>query len=97
MEAVETPLGSMKRLMAAFAMLSCLSCSALAASVTNSDGEAALLVVTEGGQQSELAVGPGQTVDFCAAGCFVTMPNGDREALGGSEKITISGGKATIQ
>jgi hypothetical protein len=87
----------MKRFMAAFAMLFCLAGSALAASVTNSDGDAVLLVVTEGGQQSELAVGSGQTVEFCAAGCFVTMPNGDREALGGSEKITISGGKATIQ
>ena len=97
MEAVETPLGSMKRIVAAFAMLSCLAGGAMAASVTNGDGEAVLLVVTEGGQQSELAVGPGQTVEFCAGGCFVTMPNGDREALGGSEKITISGGKASIQ
>ena len=86
----------MKRLMVALVILAGLSGAAAAASVTNGDGEAVLLKVTEGSQQSELAVGPGETVEFCASGCFVTMPNGDREALSGSEKVTISGGKATV-
>jgi hypothetical protein len=44
-----------------------------------------------------MLVAPGETVDFCSGGCFVTFPNGDREALKGDETITISGGKATIQ
>jgi len=87
----------MKLLITALVMFSGLAGVASAATVTNGDGAAVLLVVTEGGQQTELAVGPGQTVDFCASGCFVTMPNGDREALGGSEQVTISGGKATIK
>lgn len=86
----------MKRLLVAMLVLTGLSGMAAAATVTNGDGDAVLLKVTEGGQQSELAVGPGQTVEFCASGCFVTMPNGDREALSGSEKVTISGGKATV-
>ena len=86
----------MKRLMVALVILAGLSGAAAAASVTNGDGEAVLLKVTEGSQQSELAVGPGETVEFCASGCFVTMPNGDREALSGTEKVTISGGKATV-
>jgi hypothetical protein len=86
----------MTRFMIALVVLAGLSSAAVAASVTNGDGDAVLLKVTEGGQQSELAVGPGQTVEFCASGCFVTMPNGDREALSGSEKVTISGGKATV-
>ncbi|MBL8894924.1 MAG: hypothetical protein JNJ53_10005 [Rhizobiales bacterium] len=86
----------MKRLMVALVVLAGLSGAAAAASVTNGDGEAVLLKVTEGSQQSELAVGPGETVEFCASGCFVTMPNGDREALSGTEKVTISGGKATV-
>ena len=97
MEAVATPMWSMKLLIAALAIMPCLAGGAMAATVTNSDGQAVLLVVTEGGQQSELAVGAGQTVEFCASGCFLTMPNGDREALSGSEKVTISGGKASIQ
>ncbi len=82
--------------MVALVVLTGLSGAGVAATVTNGDGDAVLLKVTEGGQQSELAVGPGQTVEFCASGCFVTMPNGDREALSGAEKVTISGGKATI-
>lgn len=86
----------MKRLMVALVVLAGLSGAAAAASVTNGDGEAVMLKVTEGSQQSELAVGPGETIEFCASGCFVTMPNGDREALSGSEKVTISGGKATV-
>ena len=86
----------MKRLMVALVVLAGLSGAAAAASVTNGDGEAVMLKVTEGSQQSELAVGPGETIEFCASGCFVTMPNGDREALSGTEKVTISGGKATV-
>ena len=63
---------------------------AVAANVTNADGDAHVLVVTEDGEQSEVGVNPGQTVDICPNGCFVNMPNGDREALTGSETIEIS-------
>lgn len=70
---------------------------AIAASVVNLDSEPRTLIVTEGGSKSELAVAAGQTVEFCANGCFVTLPNGDREALTGTEIIEISGGAARIR
>ncbi len=71
--------------------------SAFAASAVNLDAETVTLIVTEGGSKSELAVAGGETVDFCPGGCFVTMPNGDLEALTGSETIEISGGVARIK
>ena len=70
---------------------------ALAASATNLDDETRTLLVTEGGNQSELALAAGETVEFCPSGCFVTMPNGDREALTGSEAIEISNGQARVK
>lgn len=71
--------------------------SVFAASVSNKDASAQTLVVTEGAAKRELIVSPGETVEFCPAGCFVTMPNGDREALTGGEAVTINGGKVTIK
>ncbi|OYR22725.1 hypothetical protein [Brucella thiophenivorans] len=68
-----------------------------AATVSNNDASAQTIVVTEGASKRELLVAPGETVDFCDGGCFVTFPNGDREALKGDEAITLSGGKATFQ
>ncbi|MGH6760079.1 MAG: hypothetical protein ACRECW_00625 [Phyllobacterium sp.] len=70
---------------------------ALAASVVNKDGEAQTIIVTEGSSKSELLVGPGETVEFCPGGCFVTFPNGDREALTGSETIEIVGGRGMVK
>ena len=55
------------------------------------------LVVTEGGSKTDLALAAGETVEFCANGCFVTLPNGDLEALTGSETVEISGGVARIK
>lgn len=71
--------------------------TAFGASAVNKDTEPRTLIVTEGGNKSELALAAGETVEFCANGCFVTMPNGDREALTGSETIEISGGVARIK
>lgn len=73
------------------------SAPALAASIVNRDSEPRTIIVTEGGSQSELALGAGETVQFCPSGCFVTMPNGDREALTGNETIEISGGRGRIR
>ena len=70
---------------------------ALAASAINLDGEVRTLLVTEGGSQRELVIAAGETVNFCSGGCFVTMPNGDREALTGAETIEISVGKGRIR
>ena len=68
-----------------------------AASAVNLDNEPRTLVVTEGGSKQELPLSPGETVEFCSSGCFVTFPNGDREALTGGETIEISGGTAHIK
>ncbi|TKT80063.1 hypothetical protein [Aquamicrobium sp. LC103] len=86
----------MKKYLFASAMLLATGSAAMAASVTNLDNETLTLVVTEGGSQSELQVGAGQTIEFCSSGCFVTMPNGDREALTGSENLEIQGGRARV-
>ncbi|WP_292654701.1 hypothetical protein [Mesorhizobium sp.] len=71
--------------------------SAHAASAVNKDAETRTLIVTEGGGKTELALAGGETVEFCPSGCFVTLPNGDLEALTGSETIEISGGVARIK
>lgn len=87
----------MKKFCLALAGLAALSGHGMAASAINNDAEPRTLVVTEDGNKSELAIAPGSTVQFCPNGCFVTMPNGDREALSGSETISISGGIGKIQ
>ncbi len=71
--------------------------STYAAQISNNDSGPQTIVVTEGASKREMIVAPGETVEFCASGCFVTFPNGDREALTGDEKVTISGGKATLK
>ncbi len=73
------------------------SLPAHAASITNKDSESRTLIVTEGGSKTELVLAAGESIEFCAGGCFVTMPNGDREALSGSEAIEISGGRAEFK
>jgi len=81
----------------AAALLLAASGPAAAASATNLDQEPHTLLVTEGGNQTELVVGAGETVDFCPSGCFVMMPDGDRQALTGAEIIEISNGVASIK
>jgi len=85
-----------KSLVAAVALLAAGGC-AHAASAVNKDTQTRTLIVTEGGSKSELALAGGETVEFCSSGCFVTLPNGDLEALTGSETIEISGGVARIK
>jgi seryl-tRNA(Sec) selenium transferase len=87
----------MKFMIPAVAALLFFCGMANAATVTNKDGSAVTIVVTESGQQTEVGVGPGESVTICSGGCFVTMPNGDRETLAGGETVEISGGKATIK
>lgn len=87
----------MKRVLVATALALALAGQGMAASAVNLDSEPRTLIVTEGGSQAELAVAPGETVEFCQSGCFVTLPNGDREALTGAETIEISGGIAKIK
>lgn len=71
------------------------SAGAFAASVLNSDSTAQTLVVTEGSSKQQVTVQPGEKVTLCPSGCFITFPNGDREALTGNEAITILNGGGT--
>ncbi len=87
----------MNKICLALAGLLATSGMGMAASAVNLDPQPHTLIVTEGGNKTELAVAAGETVEFCSNGCFVTMPNGDREALTGSEVIEISGGIARIK
>ena len=86
----------MKILLTGLTVLALTSGQALAASAVNKDSEVRVLVVTEGSGRTELPIASGETVEFCPNGCFVTLPNGDREALTGSETIEIVGGRARI-
>lgn len=95
--AVATPMKPMKNILTTAAAVLLSGGVAMAASAVNRDSEPRTLVVTEGGSQSELVIGSGETVEFCSTGCFVTMPNGDREVLTGSETIEISGGRGRVQ
>ncbi|MBW3095782.1 hypothetical protein [Pseudohoeflea coraliihabitans] len=69
---------------------------AFAATFTNKDSETQVIVVTEDGTPREVTIDAGQSVDICPAGCFVTMPLGDRETFLGSESVDILGGVAVI-
>lgn len=85
-----------RSVVAAIALLA-VGNTAFGASAVNLDQEPRTLIVTEGGTKSELALAAGETAEFCTGGCFVTLPNGDREALTGTETIEISGGVARIK
>ena len=86
----------LKHLVAAIVVMAAAG-SAHAASAVNLDNEPRTLIVTEGGSKTELALAAGETVDFCPNGCFVTLPNGDLEALTGTETVEISGGVARVK
>jgi len=87
----------MKTIIIGFAVSLAMIGSASAASVTNKDDQSQVLIVTDGGNKIDLVVEAGATVNFCPAGCFVTMPSGDRETLAGSENIEIVNGSAVIK
>lgn len=88
---------AMIRIASSLALLLALAAPGMAASAINKDGEVRTIVVTENGERSEVEIGAGQTAEICRSGCFVTFPNGDREALTGSETIEISGGAGHVQ
>ncbi|WP_420410250.1 hypothetical protein [Hoeflea sp.] len=68
-----------------------------AATITNSDAESHVLIVTEGSAKAEVIINAGASVQICPAGCFITMPSGDRETLSGEENIEILNGAAVIK
>jgi hypothetical protein len=68
-----------------------------AATIINRDSQSYLLKITESGQQSEVGIAAGESIEVCGSGCFLTLPNGDRETLAGPETVEITGGKASIK
>jgi hypothetical protein len=84
----------LKSLLLAVSTLLVVAPLAHAATVTNADADVVTLVVTVDGDKRDVAVEAGQTIDICPTGCFLTLPNGDREALAGTETFEIRDGKA---
>ena len=86
----------MNRLLVAVGLSIIVAAPAAAATVTNLDDTAHTLIVTEGGEQVEVSIGAGESIQICPTGCFVTMPNGDREVLSGNERLEIEASRGRI-
>jgi hypothetical protein len=54
-------------------------------------------VVVEDGNKMEVPVDAGASETICPAGCFLTLPNGDRIGLAGGETVEIVDGIATVK
>ena len=87
----------MKTLVSAFVLTAITALPAWSATVTNKDGEAAILVVVEGESRMEVAIGAGGTESICPSGCFITTPSGDRIGLQGDETVEIVNGSAVVK
>jgi hypothetical protein len=70
---------------------------AQAATLVNKGADPVTVIVTEDGQKNEVTAAPAESVEFCLAGCFVTFPNGDRQALTGGETVEMSADGVLIQ
>jgi hypothetical protein len=95
MEAAIKRRSEMKKLIVTLAAVLAMPGAANAASIINRDGAPVTVIVTEGADQVNLDIGSGETVEFCAGGCFITF-NGDRQVLTGAETVEISGNALTI-
>lgn len=87
----------MMRMIVMLLLSGAMAAPALSATVTNRDDKTQVLVIVEGANRAEVAVEPGSTQTICPAGCFVTLPNGDRVGLAGGETVEIEGGAASIK
>jgi hypothetical protein len=68
-----------------------------AATLTNRDAVPQLVKVTTAIGKIDVVVRAGETLELCPQGCFMTFPNGDKEALSGGETIEILDGVGRIQ
>ncbi|MBW9062305.1 hypothetical protein JNB71_03140 [Rhizobium herbae] len=87
----------MKAFVSAFVLTVIAAFPAWSATVTNKDGEPAVLVVVEGESRMEVAISAGSTESICPSGCFITTPSGDRLGLQGDETIEIVNGSAVVK
>lgn len=79
------------------ASIAAVAVSAEAASLTNKDSDGLVVIVTEDGVRTEIAISGGETVTFCNGGCFVTLPSGAKAALRGSETLEIVNEEAVVR
>lgn len=86
----------MNKVLIAALVLAVSGSAATAASITNADPGAVTVIVTEGSEKVELSVGPGETVEFCAAGCFVEL-NGNNTVLTGAETVEVNGNNLNVK
>lgn len=70
---------------------------ALAATVSNVGDASVVLVIVEDGNKVEVSVDAGTSEIICSAGCFVTLPNGDRIGLAGDETLEVQDGEFVIK
>ncbi|MBP1857315.1 putative cupin superfamily protein [Rhizobium herbae] len=100
----ETPKGAalgrrwaMKTFASACVLTVLIALPAWSATIINKDADAAVLVVVEGENRMEVAIGAGGTESICPSGCFITTPSGDRIGLQGDETIEIVKGSAVVK
>lgn len=79
-----------------FIVVSIFSFGSAAATIQNSGDKAAIIIVAEGATRRDYSVDPQKQISFCLKGCFITLANGDRYALNGSEVIEISGNRISF-
>ena len=65
--------------------------------VTNTDANAVVLIVVEGGKRVEVSIDAGTSEHLCPEGCFITFPNGDRVGLEGNEDVKIVNGSGVVE
>lgn len=87
----------MARLVLALLVSAAAASGALAASITNAGEGTVTLTVVEKGAKVNVAIDAGTTESMCPAGCFITLPNGDRIGLVGNETVEIKNGAALIK
>lgn len=87
----------MARLVLALLVSAAAASGALAASITNAGEGTVTLTVVEKGAKVNVAIDAGATESMCPAGCFITLPNGDRIGLVGNETVEIKNGAALIK
>ena len=71
--------------------------AAAAATLKNTGSKAVVVQVADSSGRMNVSIEPGASEDVCPSGCFVTLPNGDRLGLGGSETVDIHDGTASVQ
>ncbi|MBB4067184.1 hypothetical protein [Gellertiella hungarica] len=71
--------------------------AAEAATLVNIGSDTVVVQVSEAAGRMDLSLDPGASETVCPDGCFLTLPNGDRVGLAGSETVEIENGSAHVK